>query len=224
MVMLALAGLALREAARVDSSVAEVVSMAPASEDVDVRTADRDLVVPAPTTTTTVPPVPTTGNAPAEGAISLQELASQAMEEAARNTTTTAKRVVAAAPRPVAATTATTVKKTTTTTRPKATTTTSTTLKSKSAADTAKAAAPPPGRSQAGVASWFNAPDRSCAHNVIPRGTLVKVTRLSTGASTTCTIDQGGPADQTRIIDLSMDTFAILADPSVGLIEVRIEW
>jgi rare lipoprotein A (peptidoglycan hydrolase) len=37
-------------------------------------------------------------------------------------------------------------------------------------------------------------------------------------------VDQWGPADTTRIIDLSMDTFEKLAPPSVGLIEVVIEW
>ncbi len=75
-----------------------------------------------------------------------------------------------------------------------------------------------------GLASWFNAPDRTCAHTTIPKGTIVTVTRVSTGASTTCKVDQWGPADTTRIIDLSMDTFAKLAPPEKGLIEVILEW
>ncbi|MGH9224392.1 MAG: septal ring lytic transglycosylase RlpA family protein [Acidimicrobiales bacterium] len=75
-----------------------------------------------------------------------------------------------------------------------------------------------------GVASWFNAPDGTCAHTTIPVGTVVRVTRLHNGAVTTCIVDQWGPADTTRIIDLSMDTFEKLAAPEAGLIDVLIEW
>lgn len=221
--MLVLAGLALREAARIDTSAADVVSVAPLAEDPKVRTVDEDVTGPGETTGTTAAPVSTTASAEARDAISLPELASQALQEAARSTPTTiVARMAASVPKPTIAH----VQKTTTpSTRPRAATTTTSTTKPRSAAETAKAVvSPAAGRSQTGVASWFNAPDGSCAHNVIPKGTIVKVIRLSTGVSTTCKVDQGGPADQTRIIDLSMDTFAKVADPSVGLIEVRIEW
>jgi rare lipoprotein A len=74
------------------------------------------------------------------------------------------------------------------------------------------------------VASWFHAPDGTCAHTTIPVGTVVRVTRLSTGVATTCVIDDWGPADASRIIDLSMDTFEKLASADAGLIDVLIEW
>jgi hypothetical protein len=77
----------------------------------------------------------------------------------------------------------------------------------------------------AGVASWFNAPDRTCAHRTLPFGTMVTVTRPATGAVTSCTVDDRGPTVETgRLIDLSMDTFAELASTSSGLIDVTIEW
>lgn len=75
-----------------------------------------------------------------------------------------------------------------------------------------------------GQASWFNTADGGCAHRVAPFGTVIRVTRHYNGAVTTCTVNDWGPADTTRVIDLSMDTFAKLAAPEAGLIEVTIEW
>ena len=75
-----------------------------------------------------------------------------------------------------------------------------------------------------GVASWFHAPDRTCAHVSIPVGTIIRITRLSTGVVTTCLVDDWGPADTSRIIDLSLDTFERLAPADAGLIDVLIEW
>lgn len=79
-------------------------------------------------------------------------------------------------------------------------------------------------RTERGVASWFGAPAHTCAHRTLPFGTVIKVTRISTGVSTECTVDDRGPSDMSRLIDLSTDTFEHLADASVGLIEVVIEW
>jgi len=77
----------------------------------------------------------------------------------------------------------------------------------------------------AGIASWFNAPDDTCAHRTLPFGTLVRVTRPQTGAVTYCKVDDRGPTVATgRLIDLSMDTFARLASTETGLIDVTIEW
>ena len=82
-----------------------------------------------------------------------------------------------------------------------------------------------PGHNDAGVASWFNAPDRTCAHRTLPFGTMVTVTRPATGAVTSCKVDDRGPTVETgRLIDLSMDTFAALAPTSSGLIDVTIAW
>ncbi len=81
------------------------------------------------------------------------------------------------------------------------------------------------GHNDAGIASWFNAPDNTCAHRTLPFGTMVKVVRASNGASAFCKVNDRGPTLATgRLIDLSMDTFAKLAAPEAGLIDVTIEW
>ena len=81
------------------------------------------------------------------------------------------------------------------------------------------------GHNDAGVASWFNAPDNTCAHRTLPFGTMVKVTRPKTGAVAFCKVNDRGPTVATgRLIDLSMDTFAKLAPTSAGLIDVTVEW
>ena len=77
---------------------------------------------------------------------------------------------------------------------------------------------------QRGLASWFGAPKGTCAHRTIPKGTIVTVTRTDTRAETTCRVDDRGPADTTRVIDLSRDTFAKLAGADIGLIPVQIHW
>jgi len=80
-------------------------------------------------------------------------------------------------------------------------------------------------RTETGVASWFHAPDGTCAHRDAPMGTVIKVTRSATGATTTCRVNDRGPAIGTnRLIDLSLDTFEKLASQDAGLIDVRIEW
>jgi len=81
-----------------------------------------------------------------------------------------------------------------------------------------------PGHRQAGVASWYDYTKGTCAHRTIPKGTIVTVTRPATGASTTCRVADWGPGDTGRIIDLSGDVFAKLADKATGLIDVRISW
>ncbi|MGI8807932.1 MAG: septal ring lytic transglycosylase RlpA family protein [Acidimicrobiales bacterium] len=80
-------------------------------------------------------------------------------------------------------------------------------------------------RSDSGVASWFDAPDATCAHRTLPLGTIVTVTRNHNGASATCRVNDRGPTLETgRLIDLSLDTFEKLAASEAGLIDVRIEW
>ena len=53
---------------------------------------------------------------------------------------------------------------------------------------------------------------------------MVTVTRLGTGASATCVVTDRGPHGAGRIIDLDRGTFAQLADPGAGVIQVRITW
>ena len=80
-------------------------------------------------------------------------------------------------------------------------------------------------RSDSGIASWFKAPTATCAHRTLPMGTVIKVTRIQTGASASCKVDDRGPTVATgRLIDLSLDTFEKLAPSEAGLIDVRIEW
>ena len=82
-----------------------------------------------------------------------------------------------------------------------------------------------PARSDGGEASWFHAPDGTCAHRDLPLGTVIKVIRTATGASTICRVNDRGPTLETnRVIDLSLDTFEKLASSDAGVIAVRIEW
>jgi rare lipoprotein A (peptidoglycan hydrolase) len=79
--------------------------------------------------------------------------------------------------------------------------------------------------SDSGLASWFFAPAGTCAHRDLPLGTVVKVIRISTGASATCRVSDRGPTLATkRVIDLSPDTFEKLASKDAGVIDVRLEW
>lgn len=77
---------------------------------------------------------------------------------------------------------------------------------------------------ETGGASWYQAPAGTCASLNIPLGTTATVTDLSNGLSTTCTVNDRGPYVQGRIIDLAEQTFSQLADPSSGVIEVRVTW
>jgi len=211
LVMMVAALLALREAAGVETDSTRIASVAPVTTEAQILP---PTTVPPPSTTA---PAVSTADVP-PGPISLEALAAQTPPETAAPPTT-------ARPKPTVqvTTTTTTVKRRTTTTQAPATTTTTVKKSTTTVAPVARAGTPG-ARNQTGAASWFSAPDGTCAHNAIPTGTRVTVTRLSTGAITTCVIDQGGPSDPSRIIDLSKDTFEKLAPVGVGLIEVRIEW
>jgi rare lipoprotein A len=126
------------------------------------------------------------------------EAATTVVEDSAATSSSTAttkpRATIVAAPR------------TTTTTAPPATTTTA------------------PQNVEEGTASWYDYRPGECAHKTIPKGTVVTVTNLATGAHTTCVVTDRGPYDGGRIIDLDKGTFAKIADPSQGVIEVRITW
>jgi rare lipoprotein A (peptidoglycan hydrolase) len=120
-------------------------------------------------------------------------------------------------------TTSTTVRRTTTTTRvvvkaaaPK---TTTTTAKPKPTTTTTR-----PPNQQTGQASWYDAPDGTCAHRTLAFGTILTVTNLANGAKVTCRVADRGPYVQGRIVDLAKTSFDDLASPSAGVIDVRIEW
>lgn len=100
---------------------------------------------------------------------------------------------------------------TTTAPRPRPTTTTTT-------------APPPPKNTQSGPASWYDAPAGTCAHKTAPLGTVITVTNLDNGQTTQCKVADRGPYSGSRIIDLAKTTFAQIADPAAGVINVRISW
>ena len=81
-----------------------------------------------------------------------------------------------------------------------------------------------PSNEETGGASWYAYNPGECAHRTPPKGTVVTVTRTSTGASVTCVVTDRGPYEGGRIIDLDKSTFAQLADPGAGVIQVRITW
>jgi hypothetical protein len=84
--------------------------------------------------------------------------------------------------------------------------------------------APQPSNSEQGQASWYDHDPGTCAHRTIAFGTIVKVTNLANGQSTTCRVADRGPYVEGRIIDLERGVFAEIANPSQGVIDVRIEW
>lgn len=101
-----------------------------------------------------------------------------------------------------------------------------TTTTTSSSTSTSLTTIPEPGRAHRdqGAASWYRAPEGQCAHRSIALGTPVRVTSASSGASTRCRVSSRGPSDKTRIIDLSKTTFARLAEPSRGILQVKLDW
>jgi rare lipoprotein A (peptidoglycan hydrolase) len=97
---------------------------------------------------------------------------------------------------------------------PKKTTTT--------AAPTTTTTAPP--NTEQGGASWYDYRPGECAHKTLPKGTVVTITSLENGASTTCVVTDRGPYQAGRIIDLDRATFAQLKDPASGVVQVEISW
>jgi rare lipoprotein A len=186
-------------------------------------------VVPA--SAATAPQTPPTVVA---GAISLQELSRELRARPATSTTRArpATTTTAKPARAATTTTAAPARTTTTVTRTVAPPAAPTTLALKPLPSVVQAVVPPVTavaaavtRTDSGIASWFGAPDGTCAHRTLPMGTTVKVTRLHNGAVATCKVADRGPTLETgRLIDLSDDTFEKLAAKEAGLIDVRIEW
>ncbi len=123
-------------------------------------------------------------------------------------TTTTAPATTTTAPP-----TTTTVPPTTTTTLPPPTTTTTTT------------APPAPAHSEVGDATWYGAaPAGYCASPTLSFGTELTVVNNATGATTVCTVDDREAAGYPRVVDLSPEGFAQIADTSQGVVQVTISW
>lgn len=77
---------------------------------------------------------------------------------------------------------------------------------------------------ESGLASWYGAPHGTCAHKTLPIGTVLKVTRLSNGVTVSCRVSDRGPYIDRRIVDLSKDTYSVLAPSGSGVIDVTTEW
>ena len=138
----------------------------------------------------------------------------------------------AAAATSQSATTRTTVrhKPTTTTRKPRPTTTTAKPAPKAAAPPKPRAFTPPTpaastGQSETGQATWYQTDDPAvCAHKTLPMGTVVTVTNVDTGKSTTCKVGDRGPYVEGRIIDLSPEAFSQLAPLSTGVINVKLTW
>jgi len=189
------APVALIAGSRVDSS-SRLSSTARAS-----RGAERALLVPASTTTSTLPPPPPVTAKPQP-------------------------KVVYKAP-------STTAKP-----KPKAVTATTSAPKPKPAVSntpTTESARPMPtggqttNGSEEGRASWYDAKYHAsnpwiCAHKTVPKGTVLTVLNVNNGKSITCEVGDRGPYVEGRILDLGKYAFSRLANPSTGLIWVKITW
>ena len=81
------------------------------------------------------------------------------------------------------------------------------------------------GAGERGQATWYGAaPPGKCASPSLPFGTVLTVTNVVTGASTTCTVDDREQAGYPRVVDMSPSGFAQLASPSQGVVTVTISW
>ncbi len=82
------------------------------------------------------------------------------------------------------------------------------------------------GRTQVGLASWYDPPwsGLTAAHPTLPFGTMVTVTDLDTGRSVTVVIDDRGPFAPGKIIDLSPEAFSVLAPLGTGVRHVQLSW
>jgi rare lipoprotein A len=91
---------------------------------------------------------------------------------------------------------------------------------------------------QVGLASWYGSfhagqrtasgdpfdPDRmTAAHRTLPLGTVVRVTNIANGRAVTVRINDRGPRDRTRIIDLSRSAAQALGFVADGIMKVKIE-
>lgn len=75
-----------------------------------------------------------------------------------------------------------------------------------------------------GMASWYGAPFGTCANTWLPFGTVVHVTNLANGATTTCRVEDRGPYVGGRVLDLSQGTFSQIASTATGVINIRMQW
>jgi hypothetical protein len=79
-------------------------------------------------------------------------------------------------------------------------------------------------RVQYGVASWLDTiPTGTCADNAAPMGATLYLSTAS-GATATCRVVSRGPFGLGRVVDVAKATFARLAPPNLGLVDVQVSW
>jgi rare lipoprotein A (peptidoglycan hydrolase) len=165
---------------------------------------------------------------PADADTASRPLAARAARGGARSRHVETTVALASAPGdPTTTTSAPPTTPVTTPSAPRRPATTAPRLHVESAARPAPVTSPAPrarARSVAGKATWYRAADGTCAANVAPMGALLSVTSRATGATVTCRVVSRGPYGAGRVVDLARTTFARLAPPSVGVIDVVISW
>ena len=177
------------------------------------------------TTTTTTTPTSTTPSAAATGTRvttsrapgSSSPTASSASSAASTSSQTSTVGSTSAA----AASSTTTTSASTSTV---ATTTTAATTLSTSAATTTTTSLQFTKGSDRGGASYYDYKAGTCAHRTLPFGTVVRVTNVATGKSTTCLVADRGPFIAGRVIDLERRVFAEVASISDGVFQAEIAW
>lgn len=75
---------------------------------------------------------------------------------------------------------------------------------------------------EAGAATWYDWMPGSAAHKTLPFGTKVLVRSVSTGKTTCVTINDRGPRNPARVIDLHRANFQALAPLGAGIIQVTL--
>ncbi len=95
------------------------------------------------------------------------------------------------------------------------------------------------GKVQYSIASWyghafhgkttasgaiFDMHDFTCAHRTFPFGSWLKITNMVNRKSTFCVVNDRGPFDAIRDLDVSYATAAVLDMISLGICAVRIEY
>lgn len=66
----------------------------------------------------------------------------------------------------------------------------------------------------------FNMYEFTAAHKSLPFNTMIKVTNVENGKSTTVRINDRGPFVKSRGLDLSYAAFKEIANPKVGVINI----
>ena len=72
-----------------------------------------------------------------------------------------------------------------------------------------------------GLASWYDW--HGAANNEFPMGSTIRVTNVATGASVDTVIVSRGPYISGRVVDLTRDDYAAIADLSSGIVEVTVQ-